>query len=164
MAVADGPDRSAAPPTSTGGGRREAPCASSVRAHEARRFAIATVTLVLEVLDRRRGINQLDGLATASLLAELTALVRVPSPVRSPSSASAPVTDSAAALRRVHVQMRGPGEAEVFGSCRRGERVRAFAARIEQRPCRVRVAPGQYRPGLPRNVEYRWQLIDFTIV
>ncbi|MGC4961999.1 Rv3235 family protein [Gordonia sp. DT101] len=156
-------DRPSAPRAPAGVRRREA-INGSARAVEARRFAVGTVTLVLEVLDRRRGVNQLDGVVTQQLLAELTALARVHGPVRPSSGAPPHVMDNAATLRRVHVQMRGPGAAEVFGSCRRGERVRAFAARIEQLPCRVRVAPGRYRPALPRNVEYRWQLVDFTIV
>ncbi|WAC56402.1 Rv3235 family protein [Gordonia sp. SL306] len=156
------PDRPT--PSPAGARRRNAPDRSSAQAVEARRFAVGTVTLVLEVLDRRRGVNQLDGVVTQQLLAELTALARVHGPVRPSSGALPQVVENAATLRRVHVQMRGPGTAEVFGSCRRGERVRAFAARIEQLPCRVRGAPGHYRPGLPRNVEYRWQLVDFTLV
>jgi hypothetical protein len=126
--------------------------ALSTATTEARRFAIATVTLVLEVLDRRRTASQLEPHVTLCLLDQLTVLSRSTAP---PSSAS---------LRRVHIQMGGPGAAEIFGSFERGGRVLAFAARIEQLPCRVRTPPEKRkRTLLPRLVEYRWQLVDFAI-
>ncbi|ROZ99265.1 hypothetical protein EEB19_12065 [Gordonia sp. OPL2] len=126
--------------------------ALSTATTEARRFAIATVTLVLEVLDRRRTVAQLEPHVTRGLLDQLTILSRSTAPA------------SSASLRRVHIQMGGPGAAEVFGSFERGGRVLAFAARIEQLPCRVRTPPEKRkRTLLPRLVEYRWQLVDFTI-
>lgn len=123
---------------------------------DARRHAIRTITLVLEIVDRRRNVGQLDGLATAQLIDQVTVLVRLAPP--------GVVNGDTATLRRVHVQMLGPGAAEIFGSYRRGDRVRAFAARIEQLPCRVRAATASVRPVLTRAVEYRWQLVAFTLV
>lgn len=123
---------------------------------DARRFAIRTITLVLEIVDRRRTVGQLDGFATAHLIDQVTALIRLTPP--------GVMSGDTATLRRVHVQMLGPGAAEIFGSYRRGERVRAFAARIEQLPCRVRTTTATVRPVLTRAVEYRWQLVAFTLV
>lgn len=123
---------------------------------DARRHAIRTITLVLEVIDRRRTVAHLEGLATAHLIDQVTALIRLTPP--------GGVDGDTAALRRVHVQMLSSGTAEIFGSYRRGMRVRAFAARIEQLPCRVRATPDPRRPMLTRAVEYRWQLVAFTLV
>ncbi|MEE3850975.1 Rv3235 family protein [Gordonia sp. LSe1-13] len=128
---------------------------------DARRFAIRAITLVLEVVDRRRSLAQLDPVAPVPLIDHVEALVRA---CATGTAASGVGGGDAAGLRRLHVQMLGPGAAEVFGSYRRGQRVRAFAGRIEQLPRRVRPAPGTPRPGLTRNVEYRWQLVAFTLV
>ena len=65
-------------------------------------------------------------------------------------SSSAP----AARVRRLHLQMSGPTVAQIFGSYTRGERIEAFAGRIEKLPVRVR---GAARP------EYRWRLVEFTL-
>ncbi len=123
---------------------------------EARTFAISTITLLFEVLDRRRSLNQLDAHAPVHLLDHVAALARAQGTSRSSAA------ETSAALRRMHVQMFGPGAAEIFGSYRRGERVRAFAGRIERRPRRVRTSVGS-GPGLRRAVEYRWQLVAFSI-
>lgn len=123
---------------------------------EARQFAIATISLLLEVLDRRRKMSQLDGRVVLSLHEKLAALSR--------AMAGRTGTEPSATVRRVHVQMCGPGAAEIFGNYTRGERVRAFAGRIEQMPCRVRATPIRARSVLPRTVEYRWQLVEFTMV
>ncbi|MEE4021651.1 Rv3235 family protein [Gordonia sp. PKS22-38] len=128
---------------------------------DARRFAIRAITLVLEVVDRRRSLAQLDPVAPVPLIDSVEALVRACSTGAAGPGAGGGET---AGLRRLHVQMLGPGAAEVFGSYRRGQRVRAFAGRIEQMPRRVRPAPGTPRPGLTRTVEYRWQLVAFTLV
>ncbi|MGV9714252.1 Rv3235 family protein [Gordonia sp. NPDC003424] len=127
---------------------------------EARQFAIATVSLVLEVLDRRRGLGQLDGRVVPMVVEQIVALSRAMGEGR--SVAAPPAT--AAGVRRVHVQMCGPGAAEIFGNYRRGERVRAFAGRIEQLPCRIPTPTTGARSVLPRVVEYRWQLVAFAMV
>lgn len=134
--------------------------AEAENAMAARRFAIATLTQVLEVLDRRRAVRRLDPLVAGHLIDQITALVRAPE-VRVSSSAP----DNTATLRRLHVQMRDFDAAEIFGTYRRGERVRAFAGRIERRACRVRTAaPGTYRAaGVGRQIEYRWQLVAFRV-
>ncbi|GAB92957.1 Rv3235 family protein [Gordonia rhizosphera] len=124
---------------------------------EARKFAISTITLLFEVLDRRRSLNQLDAHTTVHLLDHVAALARAQGTSRSTGAVEASAT-----LRRMHVQMLGPGAAEIFGSYRRGERVRAFAGRIERRPRRVRTSVGS-GPGLRRAVEYRWQLVAFSL-
>lgn len=117
--------------------------------------AVRAITLILEVLDRRRGVAQLEPTVSAVVRDQIGALVRLQG-VR-------PVGNSST-VRRVHVQMCDHRtSAEVFGSLTCGTRMRAFAGRIERRPCRVR-APGAHRPGTPRVVEYRWQLVAFTIV
>ncbi len=123
-------------------------------ARDARRQAVLAVTLVLEVIDRRRGSAQLESVASGTVRDQVAALVRVQG-VRASGTGST--------LRRVHVQMCGPAGAEVFGSMTCGSRVRAFAGRVEYRPCRVRPR-GANRPGTPRIVEYRWQLVSFTVV
>ncbi|AZG48453.1 Rv3235 family protein [Gordonia insulae] len=156
--------------------RGASPRALAVATTEARRFSIGTLTLLLEIIDRRRGLNQLEAHAPAHLLEQVATLVRMHDSSRRGSTrqgstrqgstrgGASSVHDNAATLRRVHIQMCGPGAAEIFGSYRRGERVRAFAARIEQMPCRVRSPRGQSRVGLSRMVEYRWQLVAFTLV
>ncbi|MFW0792239.1 Rv3235 family protein [Gordonia sp. CPCC 205515] len=144
------PDTTSAPPPPQ---RGRAPSATTL---EARQFAIATISLVLEVIDRRRNMSQLDGRVALPLQEQLIALTRAMS--------GRTGAESAATVRRVHVQMCGPGAAEIFGNYRRNGRVRAFAGRIEQMPCRVRAATGSTRSALPRTVEYRWQLVELTMV
>ncbi|MFW0784097.1 Rv3235 family protein [Gordonia sp. CPCC 206044] len=130
---------------------------------DARRFAIGTLTLLLEVLDRRRNVNQLEPALAAGLFDQISVLARASGQARSGPSSASTGRDNSASLRRVHIQMWGPGAAEVFGTYRRGERVRAFAGRIEQLPRRVRSVPGGRRAGLARTVEYRWQLVAFSV-
>lgn len=126
---------------------------------EARRFAIATLSLVLEVIDRRRGMHQIESRLTGPVIEHVEALARAMAP-----RSGSPSGENAASLRRVHVQMCGPGAAEIFGSYRRGGRVRAFAGRIERLPCRVRNSTPAGPSLIPKVVEYRWQLVAFVMV
>jgi hypothetical protein len=85
-------------------------------------FADAALRRVLEVIDRRRPVAQLNGLLAAGL-------------VDSVLSANRPAGghDGVAVLRRLRLQPAGGGDraAEVFGSYSRGNRVHAIACRIE---------------------------------
>lgn len=100
--------------------------AMSVPMRQAARFADAALKRVLEVIDRRRPVAQLNGLLTAGL-------------VDSVMSANRPAgTDSGVAvLRRLRLQAAGGPDgfaaAEVFGSYSRGPRMHAIACRVEQR-------------------------------
>lgn len=85
-------------------------------------FADAALRRVLEVIDRRRPIAQLNGLLAAGLVdSVLSANRRIGGP------------DGVAVLRRVRLQpVSGLAAAEVFGSYSRGQRTHAIACRIEQ--------------------------------
>lgn len=122
---------------------------------EARAFALSITKQVFEVVDRRRSATHLTQRVASRLLDQLGVLARtnVTRPGGSPASAR---------LRRVHLQMSGPAAAEVFGTYERGRRVRAFAGRIEQVPCRVRPSTGRYQFA-PARIEHRWQLVAFTL-
>jgi Family of unknown function (DUF6459) len=91
----------------------------------AARFADAALRRVLEVIDRRRPISQLNGLLAAGLVDSVLSANRL-------AGADAGV----AVLRRVRLQAVGsPDEfaaAEVFGSYSRGPRMHAIACRIER--------------------------------
>ncbi|MEO9329849.1 Rv3235 family protein [Gordonia aurantiaca] len=132
---------------------------------EARRFTIATSRLLFEVIDRRRGTAHLHDTVAPALVDQVAALVRhdafrVAEPVGPPSSGPVRTSAPGTVLQRVHVQLCDTSAAEVFGSYTSGGRIRAFAGRIERKPCRTRVTviPGTARPALGR-VEYRWQLV-----
>jgi Family of unknown function (DUF6459) len=91
---------------------------------QAARFADAALRRVLEVIDRRRPVAQLNGLLAAGL-------------VDSVLSANRRAADdgAAAVLCRLRLQAVGAPDrfaaAEVFGSYRRGRRIHAIACRIE---------------------------------
>jgi hypothetical protein len=95
----------------------------SLPMRQAASFADAAMRRVLEVIDRRRPIAQLNGLLAAGL-------------VDSVLSANRPVgaQDGVAVLRRVRLQAVNGADnaAEVFGSYSRGQRMHAIACRIEQ--------------------------------
>jgi hypothetical protein len=101
-------------------------------------FADAALRRVLEVIDRRRPVAQLQGLLAAGLVDSVLAVNRV--------SAHA---GAAAVLRRVRLQAVGPPDrltgAEVFGTYNRGPRTHAIACRIEQ------------------TAEGRWQVVALHI-
>jgi hypothetical protein len=90
---------------------------------QAASFADAAMRRVLEVIDRRRPIAQLNGLLAAGLVDSVLSANRLAASQR-----------GVAVLRRVRLQaVTGPGTAaEVFGSYSRGRRVHAIACRIEQ--------------------------------
>ena len=88
---------------------------------QAASFADAAIRRVLEVIDRRRPVAQLNGVLAAGLVdSVLTANRRMGSP------------DGVAVLRRIRLQPAGLTAAEVFGSYSRGPRTHAIACRIEQ--------------------------------
>ncbi|WP_343708433.1 Rv3235 family protein [Mycobacterium sp.] len=96
--------------------------AISVPMRQAAGFAAATLRRVLEVIDRRRPIAQLNDLLAAGLVnSVLSANRRVGTP------------EGVAVLRRVRLQpVSGLAAAEVFGSYSRGQRMHAIACRIER--------------------------------
>ena len=87
-------------------------------------FADAALRRVLEVIDRRRPLAQLNGLLAAGLVDSVLCANRLASDV-----------DAAAVLRRLRLQAVGTPDrftaAEVFGSYSRGRRIHAIACRIE---------------------------------
>lgn len=88
---------------------------------QAAAFADAALRRVLEVIDRRRPIAQLNGLLAAGLVDSVLSANRL-----------ARSRDGVAVLRRVRLQPAGPAAAEVFGSYSRGPRTHAIACRLEQ--------------------------------
>jgi hypothetical protein len=89
--------------------------------HRAAAFADAALRRVLEVIDRRRPIAQLNGLLAPGLVDSVLSANRQPGG-----------RACGAVLRRVRLQpVRGDRAAEVFGSYSRGSRVHAIACRIE---------------------------------
>jgi hypothetical protein len=92
---------------------------------QAASFADAALRRVLEVIDRRRPVAQLQGLLTTGLVDSVLSANRF-----------AAGHDGAAVLRRLRLQAVGAqdncGAAEVFGTYSRGPRLHAIACRIEQ--------------------------------
>jgi Family of unknown function (DUF6459) len=88
-------------------------------------FADAALRRVLEVIDRRRPISQLNGLLAAGLVDSVLSANRL-----------AGADGGVAVLRRVRLQAVGSPDgfaaAEVFGSYSRGHRMHAIACRIER--------------------------------
>ena len=92
---------------------------------QAARFADAALRRVLEVIDRRRPISQLNGLLAAGLVDSVLSANRLTG-----------ADGGVAVLRRVRLQAvssspDGFAAAEVFGSYSRGRRMHAIACRIE---------------------------------
>ncbi|WP_292975292.1 Rv3235 family protein [Mycobacterium sp.] len=100
--------------------RHSTPPALSPPMRQAASFADAALRRVLEVIDRRRPIAQLNGLLTPGLVDSVLCANRLSG---NPSGV--------AVLRRVRLQPAGPTAAEVFGSYSRGPRMHAIACRIE---------------------------------
>ena len=101
--------------------QRPSPAPLSLPMRQGASFADAALRRVLEVIDRRRPITQLNGVLAAGLVdSVLSANRRLHRP------------DGVAVLRRVRLQPAGPDAAEVFGSYSRGPRTHAIACRIEQ--------------------------------
>jgi hypothetical protein len=95
----------------------------SLPMRQAASFADAAMRRVLEVIDRRRPIAQLNGLLAAGLVDSVLSANRLMGH-----------QNGVAVLRRVRLQaVNGPNiAAEVFGSYSRGPRTHAIACRIEQ--------------------------------
>lgn len=98
---------------------------TSVQLRQAACFADAALRRVLEVLDRRRPVAQLQGLLAPGLVDSVLCANRFTAG-----------HDGAAVLRRLRLQAAGTPDrvaaAEVFGSYSRGRRVHAIACRIER--------------------------------
>jgi len=109
----------------------------SVPMRQAACFADAALRRVLEVIDRRRPVGQLNGLLAAGLVDSVLCANRFA------AGRLAADADGAAVLRRLRLQAVAASDrlaaAEVFGSYRRGRRVHAIACRIE------RVAGGRWQ-------------------
>lgn len=99
----------------------------SLPMRQAAAFADGAIRRVLEVIDRRRPIAQLNGVLAPGLVDSVLAANRRPNP------------DGVAVLRRVRLQPAGAAAGEVFGSYSRGPRMHAIACRIEQRAGRWQV-------------------------
>jgi uncharacterized protein DUF6459 len=99
--------------------------AMSASMRQAARFADAALRRVLEVIDRRRSISQLNGLLAAGLVESVLSANRLTG-----------ADGGVAVLRRVRLQALdshdGFAAAEVFGSYSRGRRMHAIACRIER--------------------------------
>ncbi len=111
---------------------------------EIRAVVVGVMTQMFEVIDRRRPSAQLVGMVAPHVIDQINALCATP-------------RGAGASVRRVHLQVCAPDAAEFFGSYVRGQRVLAFAGRIE----RVRVK--RRRPtNMPRYsgspTELRWQV------
>jgi len=122
----------------------------------ARAFAVSAVTMVLEVLDRRRPLAHLTGVAVGHIVDQIAVLTTARAAITRPPG-TVPAT---AALARVHLQWSGPDAAEITASYARGPRVHALAARIQRMPVRVRPE----RPGGPRRTRVQWMLVNVTTV
>lgn len=100
----------------------------SPRMRQAALFADAALRRVLEVIDRRRPVSQLQGLLAVGLADSVLAANRV-------AGSRLAVGDGAAVLRRLRLQpVRGHAQdaaAEVFGTYSRGRRIHAIACRVE---------------------------------
>ncbi|NNG97509.1 Rv3235 family protein [Gordonia araii] len=92
----------------------------------AREFAIAAMTVVLEVVDGRRPVTALRPLAAQPVIDHVVTKGRA----RFGSGAATRPGTAGMRLRRVHIQLTDDGQAEFYGSYSCGERVRAFAGRI----------------------------------
>ena len=130
---------------------------SGATAIAARDFSVGTLTMIFEVIARRRPASHLQHRVGIQVDDQIDALAR---------AGAAGHDMCIPTVRRVHVQMCDAGSAEIFGTYSRQGRSRAFAGRIERVPCRVRVAGqaarGRYSP-VATPVEYRWQLVVLTL-
>ena len=143
-----------AQPATVTGTRASAQRAVAIAARE---FSVGTLTMIFEVMARRRPASHLQHRVALHVDDQIGARARTR------------VTGEDACIptvRRVHVQMCDAGAAEIFGTYARQGRSRAFAGRIERVPCRVRVhgdSPGGRYSPVATRVEYRWQLVVLTL-
>lgn len=117
---------------------------------EIRHFATGAIKLVLEVLDRRRPVSQLERVALAHIADQFRVLLATSDHRRPPATSS---------VMRVHTQRSGDDAAEITVIYRRGDRVHAMGARVERRSVAVRGAT----PGGPRRRAQRWMLVAVTV-
>ncbi|GAA2066076.1 Rv3235 family protein [Williamsia deligens] len=122
----------------------------------ARAFAVSALTMVLEVMDRRRPLAHLTGVAVGHIVDQIAVLTAARVAQVRPGAP----TPTTASLARVHLQWAGPDAAEVTATYARGPRVHAVAARIQQMPVRVRPAT----PNGPRRTRVQWMLVNVTTV
>lgn len=104
--------------------------AADTAAASAREFVIAAMTVVLEVVDRRRPVNALRPLVAAPVVDHVLSRGRARHESRTAPGPAARTAAAGLRLRRVHIQFVGDGVAEFFGSYTCGPRVRAFAGRM----------------------------------
>ena len=126
------PGRLRAVPTAD---RRAADTAADRRAADtasasAREFVIAAMTVVLEVVDRRRPVTALRPLVAAPVVDHVLSRGRARHESRTAPGPAARTAAAGLRLRRVHIQFVGDCAAEFFGSYTCGRRVRAFAGRM----------------------------------
>lgn len=100
------------------------PNPTSASAVEVRRMVEALLRLTLEIVDRRRRPDQLQGMATQPVIDALAVLSVSNPPGRELGSA---------ALRKIRIVSAGPSAAEICASYARGPRLFAIAGRIERR-------------------------------
>ena len=112
-----------------------------------RPLAATAVRRILEVLDRRRRVEQVASMCAPHVLDQLRVITR--------GRAGA---GSAAVVSRVHLQRSDSGAIEVFATYRRGERTHALAARLEHSEVRERVTPGG-----PRRKVRRWTVVALAV-
>lgn len=103
----------------------EPPPAPDAAAIAAREFAIAAMTVVLEVMDRRRPVSAMAPFVADPVADHVISRGRARHDFRTGSGNRAGLR-----LRRVHIQITDSGAAEFFGSYTCAERVRAFAGRM----------------------------------
>lgn len=121
----------------------------------ARAFAVSALTMLLEIIDRRRPVAQLASVAAPHIVDQVSVWSARP---QAASTAPPRARPPAATLMRVHLQWSGPDAAEVSATYSRGVRVKAMAARVQRVPVRVRPSV----PGGPRTTELRWMLVNVT--
>lgn len=107
----------------------------------AREFAVAAMTVVLEVVDRRRPVTALRPLVAPPVIDHVISRGRSRYDARLAAQSAGQATPGLR-LRRVHIQLAADGQAEFFGTYTSGERVRAFAGRL----ARVRTKKGARTP------------------
>lgn len=137
------------------------PPADRVAVH-ARAFVVGAMTQVLEAIDRRRPVGQLAEVALAHVVDQVIALQRAVESAVAAGGAGAPPVPTAA-VRRVHIQMCGPDGAEFFGSYLRGDRVHAFAGRVELVSVRMRKDPTAEPYTRSKRTELRWRIRSLAL-
>lgn len=117
---------------------------------EIRHFATSAIKLVLEVMDRRRPVSQLERVALPHITDQFRVLLGAGEHHRRPATST---------VMRVHTQSSKADAAEITVIYSRGDRVHAMGARVERRSVPVRAVT----PGGPRRRAPRWMLVAVTV-